>query len=195
MTTLTTTRAPDEAPSASTTDPPSSTTERRGIPGLGADAATVDGLISALEELGRAQRESATATARDLGCARSSLAVLRILEKNELPLQIGDLAHAMRIDVSVASRQVGALVKEGYVERAVDEDDRRARTLALTDSGRALAAEAFAAWRDRARHVFGDWSPDELHDAVLQLRKIADSVVRHHDTPDHRATTGKGTTA
>ena len=171
------------------------TAERRGIPGLGADAATVDGLISALEELGRAQRESATATARDLGCARSSLAVLRILEKHEIPLQIGDLAHAMRIDVSVASRQVGALVREGYVERTVDEDDRRARTLALTDSGRALAAEAFGAWRDRARHVFGDWSPDELQDAVVQLRKIADSVVRHHDTPDHRATTGKGTTA
>jgi DNA-binding MarR family transcriptional regulator len=186
MTTLTPFQGPTAAPAAA---------ERRGIPGLGADAATVDGLLSALEELGRAQRESATATARDLGCARSSLAVLRILEKNEVPLQIGDLAHAMRIDVSVASRQVGALVREGYVERTVGEDDRRARTLALTESGRVLAAEAFGAWRDRARHVFGDWSPDELQDAVVQLRKIADSVVRHHDTPDHRAMTGKGTTA
>jgi DNA-binding MarR family transcriptional regulator len=190
MTTLTPT-APSDAPAvtvAPTLDP------RRGIPGLGADAATVDGLVSALEELGRAQRESATATARELGCARSSLAVLRILEKNEVPLQIGDLAHSMRIDVSVASRQVGALVREGHVVREVGEDDRRARTLALTDSGRALAAEAFGAWRERAREVFGDWSPDELQDAVLQLRKIADSVVRHHDTPDHRAT-GKSTTA
>ena len=172
--------------------PPSAA--RRGIPGLGADAATVDGIVGALEELGRAQRESATATARTLGCTRSSLAVLRILEKNDVALQVSDLAHAMRIDVSVASRQVGALVREGYVERAIDEGDRRARTLALTDTGRELAADAFGAWRERARDVFGDWSPDELRDAVVQLRKIADSVVRHHDIPDHRAMTGKGTT-
>ena len=163
----------------------------RGIPGLGADVATVDGLVSALEELGRAQRDSATTTARDLGCARSSLAVLRILEKNDAPLQIGDLAHAMRIDVSVASRQVGALVREGYVVREIDEGDRRARTLGLTESGRTLAAEALGAWRERAREVFGDWSPDELQDAALQLRKIADSVVRHHDTPGHRTITAQ----
>jgi len=173
---------------------PAAARPRDDVAGLRPDAATVDGLLGALEELGRAQRESATATARDLGCARSSIAVLRILEKNEQPLQIGDLAHAMRIDVSVASRQVGALVREGYVVRTVNEDDRRARTLALTATGRELAAEAFGAWRERARDVFGDWSPDELQDAVVQLRKIADSVVRHHDTPDHRATNRKSTT-
>lgn len=158
-----------------------------------ADPATVDGLVAALTELTRAQRETAAHVARDLGCTTSTLAVLATLHRRG-PLQLGELAHALRIDVSVASRQVSALVDSGHVLRSVADGDRRARSLDLSPTGHTLTAAATRAWRDHAEHVFGDWTPDQLRDAVVSLRRIADSAVRHHDTLPHR-TTGKSRTA
>lgn len=158
-----------------------------------ADPTTVDGLVGALTELTRAQRETGALVARELGCSAAALTVLTVLEGRG-PLQLGELAHTLRIDLSVASRQVSALVDSGHVGRSVDPADRRARTLSLTDTGHDLARTAKNTWRSRAEDVFGDWTPDQLHDAVVQLRRIADSAVRHHDLHTS-STTGKSRTA
>ena len=51
------------------------------------------------------------------------------------PRALGGLAQA----VGVRQQLVDALVLRGYLERAVDDEDRRRLTVALTERGRAAA--------------------------------------------------------
>jgi DNA-binding MarR family transcriptional regulator len=144
-------------------------------------------LVAAIEDMARAQRESGAWLARTLECGRGALSVIRILDRG--PRQVGDLAHLLRVDVSVASRQVAALADAGLVDRDVPATDRRARTVALTEAGRALAARSAAASVDLAGAIFADWDDTEVEAAAEQFRKVAGAVARHHVAPGARSHT------
>ena len=138
-------------------------------------------LIHAFEDLSRAQREAGARIARSVECTRGGLAVVRILARGSQG--VGELAALLRVDVSVASRQVAALVDAGLVERDVPATDRRTRTVALTAAGHALADRASAATLDLAAAMFADWSAAELDAAADQFRRVTAAVVRHHGPP------------
>ncbi|ACZ29336.1 transcriptional regulator, MarR family [Xylanimonas cellulosilytica DSM 15894] len=132
-------------------------------------------LYSALEELGRAQREAAAWMARRLDWPRAGVGVVRMLARCG-PVQLTDVAARLRVDVSVASRQVGQLVDAGYVRRTVDADDRRARVLELTDEGHALVGELSARFSALFGEVFDGWTAADLTDAVDQIRRVAAAI-------------------
>src|SRR6058998_3946011 len=54
------------------------------------------------------------------------------------PRRSSALAELVFTDPSTVSRQVGQLVKDGYVERRADPDDGRVSVLAATDEGKAF---------------------------------------------------------
>lgn len=137
-------------------------------------------LVQALEELSRAQREAATRIARDLDLPRAGLGALHLLTRCGR-VQLGDVAAKLRVDVSVASRQVSALVDAGLVRRTVDDDDRRARTLELTDAGREFAEVSFDRIDDLVVDAFSDWSDQDLADAISRIRSVAAALVTTHD--------------
>jgi len=55
----------------------------------------------------------------------------------EGPLSIGALAERLEVSQQAASKSVADLERRGYVERAADPADARARLVALTARGRA----------------------------------------------------------
>jgi DNA-binding MarR family transcriptional regulator len=118
-------------------------------------------LLRAVERFGRALREMSYLLSKQYPCSRGSVPVVRMLERHGT-MQVGDIADALQVDMSVASRQVSHLVTEGYVERAVDDEDRRVRTLRLTPTGQALAAEMRAGLDRRMAETFADWSPEDV---------------------------------
>jgi DNA-binding MarR family transcriptional regulator len=59
-------------------------------------------------------------------------------------LRVGDLARALRITVGAASKLVDRVEAAGLIRRELDADDRRASRVALTDTGRAMLADASA---------------------------------------------------
>jgi DNA-binding MarR family transcriptional regulator len=138
------------------------------------DAAT--SLINALEQLMRAQRDAASRITKELDWPRAGLGIVRLI-RTRGSVQLCEVADVLRVDPSVASRQVSALVDAGYVRRTVDDADRRARTLELTDAGQHLAAESdrhFDAYVDEA---FADWSAEELTTAITHIRNVAAAIV------------------
>jgi DNA-binding MarR family transcriptional regulator len=137
------------------------------------DAASA--LISALESLGRAQRETAARIAKELDWPRAGLGVVRLIRARG-SVQLCEIADVLRVDPSVASRQVSALVDAGYVRRTVDDTDRRARTLELTDTGRALAADSDHRFGEFVADAFAGWSPDELASAITHIRNVAAAI-------------------
>ncbi len=57
------------------------------------------------------------------------------------PIRSSDLAEKVQADPSTVSRQVAALVRDGYVERRADPMDGRASLLVITERGRQFHAE------------------------------------------------------
>lgn len=140
-------------------------------------------LLRSVEAFSRALRESSLGIAREVGCSKGTFVIVRILERRGT-LQVSDLAHALRVDISVASRQVSQLVDDGLVERAVDHGDRRVRTVRLSPAGRSLALEIGAVLDRRAAEVFADWSTADLAAATVTLDRLTGTVTRLADPAD-----------
>lgn len=139
-------------------------------------------LLTALEDLARVQRETGVMLARELDCPRAGLTVVRLLSRLG-PLPVGDLAERLRIDISVASRQVSGLVDAGLAQRAAPDgpgEDRRVRTVALTPRGALLAERSRMHLEARAGEAFAGWTPDELAAATDQIQKITAAVQQLH---------------
>ncbi|MFE7503995.1 MarR family winged helix-turn-helix transcriptional regulator [Promicromonospora sp. NPDC057488] len=145
-------------------------------------------LITALQSLSRAQREAAARIAHELDWPRAGVAVLHLLAKCG-PASLSDIAARQRVDLSVASRQVSTLADAGYVVRTVDDEDRRVRTVELTESGRALAAEATKQYSILIDQAFAAWSPEDLAEATRTLDRLVDTIsadITHRKTPQNQ---------
>jgi DNA-binding MarR family transcriptional regulator len=88
------------------------------------------------------------------------------------PTRAKDLAEATSADQSTVSRQVGALVKAGLIERQADPDDGRASILVPTSSGRAKVNDHFANRGRAVEPLVADWSEDEREQFVQLLRRF-----------------------
>jgi DNA-binding MarR family transcriptional regulator len=103
------------------------------------------------------------------------------------PRRTTALAEAVHSDTSTVSRQVGALVRHGLVERQADPADGRACLLAATPRG----AECFEAHR-RARtaemmQVLANWSNQDLRDGAELLDRLNGELERY-ETEQHTNT-------
>jgi len=140
-------------------------------------------LLRSVETLARTVRESSLGVTREVGCTRGTVAIVRILQRRGT-LPVTDVAHALHVDVSVASRQVSHLVDDGLVERDVDHDDRRVRSVRLSPAGHALADQVRAVLDRRADEVFADWSPAQLAAATAALDRLT-ATLSHLAPLDH----------
>lgn len=148
------------------------------------DLTPTAGLVRALDELARVQREVGGRIARDLDVPRAALGVLRLLDRCG-PVQLGDVAARLRVDLSVASRQVSHLVDDGLARRTVDDGDRRARTVELTDAGRDVVRRAHDLVEAMSAETFGAWTAEELATATAQIDRVTAAVARDHDLLPH----------
>ncbi|MFI2754256.1 MarR family winged helix-turn-helix transcriptional regulator [Cellulomonas sp. P22] len=135
-------------------------------------------LLAAIERLARVQREVGSHIAREAGLTRAALGMVRILERcGELP--ISEIATHLRVDLSVASRQVSALVDAGLVDRAPSDQpgcDRRVRTVRLTAAGHELARTSVRTLDRQAAEAFAGWTADEIVAATEAVDRIAAAV-------------------
>jgi DNA-binding MarR family transcriptional regulator len=91
------------------------------------------------------------------------------------PQRASALADAVHSDPSTISRQIGHLVKLGYVERTADPDDGRATRLAATDEGRRVLESNRARRTASIAELLGSWSPaDRTTLAELLGRFVTD---------------------
>jgi DNA-binding MarR family transcriptional regulator len=136
----------------------------------------VEGLVKELYGLGTVRRELARHALAELGSQGfNALAAVHV----HGPIRVSDVATRLSVDLSVASRQLTALVKAGYVTSETDGDDGRAMLLTTTDAGRHALKESHR----RMVHVFqgalADWTETDvtaLSDALARLRADFESA-------------------
>ena len=131
---------------------------------------TLDRLTAGLTELVRTGRQVSSHAATHItgGLPSFGWALLVPLERDG-ELRTGALAAAAGIDVSVASRQLAVLERQGHVARRPDPRDGRASLFRLTAAG---AAALDAARSARAAWGFPVLFKDSIHvdRADVQLR-------------------------
>jgi DNA-binding MarR family transcriptional regulator len=100
---------------------------------------------------------------------------------------LGQLIRELRISKQAAGQLVDTLVTRGYLERAVDPDDRRKLTVTLSERGRAAAA-AQAAGREK---VDTEWKAmigtDDIQRTRRALAALIDIGSRWDEQPDDEA--------
>src|SRR5438105_13588068 len=76
----------------------------------------------------------------------------------EGPMRASDLADRIDSDPSTVSRQVAALVKNGFVERQADPEDGRASLLVPTSKADAVLSEHNEIRLDHFNRMLSDWN-------------------------------------
>jgi DNA-binding MarR family transcriptional regulator len=112
------------------------------------------------------------------GAGDITLAQSRLLQRlDRRGMRLTDLAEQARVTKQTAGALVDQLERAGYVVRAPDPSDARARLVTLSDKGMALCrladtevARIETEWRDQ----LGAKRFQQMHDALVALREITD---------------------
>jgi DNA-binding MarR family transcriptional regulator len=123
-------------------------------------AVLAENFVSLMRSFNRARAQFLTEAEHDVEWSAHLL--LKCIANSATPIRSGALAEALHSDPSTVSRQVAALVKEGYLERRADPEDGRASLLALTESGEDLLAEHDRIRLERFALVVDDWSDADV---------------------------------
>ncbi len=88
------------------------------------------------------------------------------------PSTIQDLARLLVMDRSTLGHLLRPLEKRGLVKLEVSERDRRSRIVALTQTGKAVAAKARPRWAVAQRRFEGTFGKE----AALELRTVLKEI-------------------
>ena len=128
-------------------------------------------VVREIYALGRANRELQRRAVPEHPPA--CLQALGVIARGEA-VRVSEIAERLRIDLSVASRQVAVL----EATRTTDPADGRARTLATTDAGRAVLADTLARMADAYSGVLEGWSEDDLRTLHAVLARLREDFAR-----------------
>jgi DNA-binding MarR family transcriptional regulator len=83
---------------------------------------------------------------------------------------LSDITSELDVTAAAASQMVDRMVKDGYLARAEDPHDRRAKQITLTDQGRQLVADGIAVRNHWTEHL-ADYLADDDCEAICQALK------------------------
>ena len=95
------------------------------------------------------------------------------------PRRVSEIAERVHLDISTVSRQVSALVAQGYVLRVPDPSDGRAHMLTLTDGGCDLLTRIRQRRNEWLGEVMTGWTEDDIATFDSLLRRFAEDVEAH----------------
>jgi DNA-binding MarR family transcriptional regulator len=119
------------------------------------------------------------------GIERAAYALLAHLVRRG-PHRTTALADAVHSDTSTVSRQVGALVRHGLVERKADPEDGRACLLVATDKGRGVFDRAKAERTGYIARLVADWPQSDQRTLVMLLDRFNDNFENDHPLGETR---------
>lgn len=107
------------------------------------------------------------------GLAEQQYNVLRILRgfRSEAPLCIGFIKERMLDKDSDVSRIVDRLFEKGFVNRTENPNDRRQKSVEITEAGLALLDKMFSC-EQKADTLLNNLTPEEINELNRLLDKI-----------------------
>lgn len=110
------------------------------------------------------------------GLPVSQSMVLQSLARESSPQRMSEIAVALGVAQSTATRFVDPLVDQGLVERRAAADDGRVKVVALTPRGRALAREVVESAHRCSEGILERIPADRQQQVVDALEIVVDAV-------------------
>jgi len=90
--------------------------------------------------------------------------------------RMGDLAEALRVDPSTATRAVQRLEKFGLAQRSTGTSDKRVVMVSASASGRARHAEAATRREELLQHIMSAYDPIEFEQLASLMERFVQSL-------------------
>jgi DNA-binding MarR family transcriptional regulator len=146
-----------------------------------------DGLVDSLDKAFRRLRKSmirppaglvpVAALGRPLDIAKIfACDAVDELAQTQPTVSVKDVATSLDLDHSTVSRLLGEVEDDGLLVRGVDPADRRRTTVALTDLGCAVVADATAMSRFFTRILLAEWPRQDVEDLTRLMTRLAETV-------------------
>lgn len=100
---------------------------------------------------------------------------LDVVIENE-PIRMGDLAEALRVDASTATRTVARLAEAGLVERVEAPADRRVVRIRATEQGRLRQEAMVESARAALEEILSTFADDERRQLADLLDRLVGSL-------------------
>ncbi|MGY1980818.1 MarR family winged helix-turn-helix transcriptional regulator [Nocardia gipuzkoensis] len=113
---------------------------------------------------------------------RSAYLILTRLELDH-PLSLRELSEAFRLDISTINRQVGAMLKQGLVDRVPDPDGGIARKIRASAKGLDFLASDRKQSRQGIGAVVAEWSDADVDQFSRLIARFNQSVEDREDNP------------
>lgn len=110
--------------------------------------------------------------------------LMRLFHRGDCGLS--DITADLGVTAAAASQMVDRMVKDGYLERAEDPHDRRAKHISLTAKSRQLVAEGIDVRNRWTEHLAAHLDQAEQAAITTALRKLTDAA-RTLETTDQRS--------
>jgi DNA-binding MarR family transcriptional regulator len=108
----------------------------------------------------------------------SHLQVLNVLFKND-GINQESISKILNYDKATIGRTVKKLIKEGYVVREIDPDDKRAYNLHLTKNGKQLEPEIIRILKSSTEILLKGFSNQETEIAFNLLSKMYQNIINN----------------
>jgi DNA-binding MarR family transcriptional regulator len=86
------------------------------------------------------------------------------------------LSEWMSLATSTMTRIVDNLVRDGYIERTQDDQDRRVVHVSLTEKGRELQQVIHRIYHQYHQRIVDNIPADQLHKVVESLQTLRDAI-------------------
>ena len=131
---------------------------------------------SALAETARVWRMRLDKRLKPLGLSQAKWRALLSLARDGEGMTQTALAERLGIEGPSLVGLLDRLAADGWIERLVCVDDRRARRIYLTEKARSTLEEIEAVATELREEIFGDIPREELLDCLDVLRRIRDKA-------------------
>lgn len=99
---------------------------------------------------------------REYGLSRQQYSALRVISSNPNGVSCGELRDGLATRVPDVTRLVDRMLKQGWVQRRNDDDDRRSVIVSLTDKGLSLLRQLEQPVARLSKQQLGHLTQDEL---------------------------------
>ena len=123
-------------------------------------------------------------TLLDEGLGESDFRVLEVL-MHKGPMPVNAIGPKVYLNPGSASVAVDRLYKKGFVSRVECSEDRRVRTVSLTETGRQMFVPLFRRHTALIERALQDISSEELQRLELVLKKIGKRAESLAEKGDH----------
>jgi MarR family transcriptional regulator for hemolysin len=144
-------------------------------------------LATSLAHVARTYRAAVDKVAAEYGLSQATGLPVLFMGRLGEGVRSGVLADRLGVEPSSLVRVVDHLIESGLVVRHEDAQDRRAKTLRLTDEGMARAAGMEQALVPFRRHLFADIAEADVHACLRVLDGLNAAIVANNRASGSKA--------